>query len=86
MNDTENIEKITVLENRIKFLERENKELKENIKRVQKYSYVPYLEIETGLLRGSIKSMAKLVVPTEGESSQGKNLRESSNATNNPID
>ena len=32
MNDTENIEKITVLENRIKFLERENKELKENIK------------------------------------------------------
>ena len=86
MNDTENIEKITVLENRVKFLENENRILKEKIKRLERYSFVPYLNIEAGLLRGSVKTLTKMATPTEEESSQGKNSCESSNATNNPSD
>ena len=86
MNDTENIEKITVLENRVKFLENENRILTEKIKRLERYSFVPYLNIEAGLLRGSVKTLTKMATPTEEESSQRRNLRESSNATNNPID
>ena len=86
MNDTENIEKIIVHENRIKFLENENRILKEKIKRLERYSFVPYLNIEAGLLRGSVKTLTKMATPTEEESSQGMNLCGSSNATNNPSD
>lgn len=46
-------------EERIKILEKENKELKEKIKRLERYSYTPYLNIEAGLLRGSVKTMTE---------------------------